>query len=382
VNVTADTGNSTNRGYEPTIQSGGFSVDGPDEGLNRRIRQRIQLDFPISADPFGDLAQSLGCTRDEVYDRVAAWRRAGVIRRLGPIYDSAALGRTATLCAGRCPPSALDRVAGVLGRLDEVTHAYLREGEGTDLNLWFTLSAPSSGALLERLSAVERDMGVGPIISLPTRRLFKVRAVFDVPAGIAEPAGGCATTTGVPRPVLPGRGSVHARPGKTGRGTRREGHCRARRVIAATQRGLPDGLDPYGHVAADLGLDRQAVLDVLIRFRRTGVIRRVGAILDQRRLGLAGNCLVAWRVPADRVEAVGPALAAEPAVSHCCERDSAPEWPYNMYAMVHAADDAACRHLVEDLARQTAGGAARAGDVPRVLLFTRRELKKTPPRYA
>ena len=148
----------------------------------------------------------------------------------------------------------------------------------------------------------------------------------------------------------------------------------ARRVIAATQGGLPEGLDPYGAVAADLGLHRRSVLGALRRLRRAGVIRRVGAVLSPRHLGLAGNCLVAWRVPAGEVEAVGLALAEAESVSHCYERDTAPRWPYNVYTMVHAVDEAACVRLIEGLAR-------RVGRPSRVLLFTRRELKKTPPQY-
>ena len=329
-----------------------------------RLLQRIQVSFPISTDPYGELAAAVGCAGGEAYERVARWRGQGLIRRLGPIYDPAALGRSATLCAGQCPPSELSRVARALMRFDEVTHAYLREGQGTNLNLWFTLSASSRAALDEQVKAVERRMRLGPVISLPTRRVFKVRAVFDLEAG--EKVEGA-------RSKVEGR-----RKGKTS-GALPPFDLRPSTfdlaLVAATQRGLPDGLDPYGQVAAGLGLDRRRVLEALRGMLQSGVIRRVGAVLDQRQLGLRGNCLVAWRVPADRVEEAGLALAAEPAISHCCERDTAPRWPYNIYTMVHAADEGACVQLLEGLARQV-------GQPPRAVLFTRRELKKAPPRYA
>ena len=60
--------------------------------------------------------------------------------------------------------------------------------------------------------------------------------------------------------------------------------------------------------------------------------------------------------------------------SHVYEREPAANWPYNLYAMVHAAD-------VQEL-KETVGKMSEACGVALCrLLVTETELKKTPPRY-
>ncbi|HIE33250.1 MAG TPA: hypothetical protein EYP81_04300 [Thermodesulfobacteriaceae bacterium] len=45
-------------------------------------------------------------------------------------------------------------------------------------------------------------------------------------------------------------------------------------------------------------------------------------------------------MPESRIEEIGQALAQEPGITHCYERQSYPEWPYNLYTMLHAIEDA------------------------------------------
>lgn len=144
-----------------------------------------------------------------------------------------------------------------------------------------------------------------------------------------------------------------------------------RRLLALSRGGLPLIPDPYRQLAQQLGL---TVEEVLQRFRRlldSGVVRRVAAIVDQRRVGLAGNVLVAWEVSADRADEVGGQLAQQSEVTHCYLRAPAPDWPYNLYAMLHGRDLGSCRQLVERLTGEL--GLSRP-----VLLPTVRELKRAP----
>lgn len=110
-----------------------------------------------------------------------------------------------------------------------------------------------------------------------------------------------------------------------------------------------------------------------------GTIRRFGAIADHRSIGYVANALTAWQVPPEHADAVGAALARSPAVSHCYARRIRPDWPYSLYAMVHArsADElnGICRSLAE------AGKALVGREVPSRIMETRREYKKTSMRY-
>jgi len=129
--------------------------------------------------------------------------------------------------------------------------------------------------------------------------------------------------------------------------------------------------DPYGHLAEKLGLTAGEVVERLRRLQAAGVIRRVAAILDQRRVGLAGNVLVAWAVPEGRADEVGAYLACRREVTHCYLRAPGADWPYDLYAMVHGPSEESCRRFVEQV----------TGELelePPALLPTVRELKRAP----
>jgi len=147
-----------------------------------------------------------------------------------------------------------------------------------------------------------------------------------------------------------------------------------RRIIAVLQGGLSASTRPWRDAAERVGLEVDDLIDRLERMREEKILRGVRAILDQRKLGLEGNVMVAWRVDAERVDTVGERFAARREVTHCILRTTAPGWPYNLYTMIHAATPDAARAVVREMAQ--AGGVTEF-----VPLETVRELKKTPPRY-
>ena len=147
-----------------------------------------------------------------------------------------------------------------------------------------------------------------------------------------------------------------------------------RALVRAIQSGLPVSRDPFGDVARRLGAPPERVIDRLNAWRRSGAVRRVAAVVDQRRIGFAGNVMVAWEVHADVLEATARRFASRDAVTHCYARETSPEWPYNLFTMIHAPDEPAARRLIDAM-------AAEADVRDHVALFTVREFKKTPPVY-
>jgi len=145
-------------------------------------------------------------------------------------------------------------------------------------------------------------------------------------------------------------------------------------LIADVQEGLSPGRDPFGEIARHLGVPTERVIAELRQWRRTGLVRRIAAVADQRKLGLGGNVMVAWNAPEESLETVGKLFAQRPEVTHCYARRPGKDWPYNLYTMIHARDERACLGIIEEMARQSGVGNRQE-------LFTVRELKKTPPRY-
>ncbi|WP_170470440.1 siroheme decarboxylase subunit beta [Ruegeria arenilitoris] len=146
-----------------------------------------------------------------------------------------------------------------------------------------------------------------------------------------------------------------------------------REIIEALQGGLPLVSSPYAKVAADLGLDEDDLLFRLADMKSRGVIRRIAAAPNHYKLGMTSNGMTVWDVEDRYVAALGAHIGALPFVTHCYERPRAlPDWPYNLFAMVHGKD----RDEVEEKRAQITailGGACRAKDI----LYSTRILKKT-----
>ncbi|HEX9568668.1 MAG TPA: AsnC family transcriptional regulator [Rhodospirillales bacterium] len=125
-----------------------------------------------------------------------------------------------------------------------------------------------------------------------------------------------------------------------------------RRLIKATQAGLPLCRRPYHALADALGLDATDVQARLRRMLASGVIRRIGAVPNHYALGFHANGMSVWDVPDDAATEAGSRIGALDFVSHSYRRPRhPPEWPYNLYAMVHGRDRDEVEKKIETIAR-------------------------------
>lgn len=146
-----------------------------------------------------------------------------------------------------------------------------------------------------------------------------------------------------------------------------------RRIIAATQAGLPLAIRPYHLVAARVGIEPHEVMARLRRMQELGVIRRVGVIPNHYALGYCANGMSVWDVPDEQAEELGHKVGDLDFVSHCYRRPRhLPDWPYNLFAMVHGRSHAEVEEKIEQIA-QLLGESIRSHTV----LYSTRILKKT-----
>ena len=147
-----------------------------------------------------------------------------------------------------------------------------------------------------------------------------------------------------------------------------------KKVIASIQEDMPVIDRPYLEIARRLGISEAVLVATLRGLCERGIIRRFGATLRHQRTGYKANAMGAWKVEERRIDEIGRTMAAFREVSHCYRRNPASEWPYNLYTMIHADDEAACRETARRMAKTT-------GVDDYVLLFSREELKKTSMVY-
>ncbi len=147
-----------------------------------------------------------------------------------------------------------------------------------------------------------------------------------------------------------------------------------KKIIRAMQGDFLLVEEPYKEIAAKVGIEETELLRRLHRLKETGQIRKMGAVLQHRTAGFVANVLCAWVVPPRRMDEVARAMCKSPAISHCYDRDTAKDWPYNLYTMIHAKSRAECEKIVSALAKTY-------GLHERVMLYSLKEWKKTSMRY-
>jgi siroheme decarboxylase len=151
-----------------------------------------------------------------------------------------------------------------------------------------------------------------------------------------------------------------------------------RSLIVATQAGLPLVTRPYHELADRLGMAPAEVMSRLQGMLDNGVIRRIGAVPNHYAIGYAANGMSVWDVDDARIDELGQQVGALDFVTHCYRRPRRlPDWPYNLFAMVHGRNRDEVAAKLETIAA-VLGTACRGRDV----LYSSRILKKTGLRIA
>ena len=145
--------------------------------FDKELLNLIQTGLPLTPAPFADLAARLGCPEQQVMERLAQLRDAGVIRRLGAFFDAESLGYRGWLVAVKVEEISLPTVAQAVNAWPEVTHNDERDHE---YNLWFTIQTRTEAEKDGLLRQVAAMPGVSAVFSLPTTDRFKVNVEFQM----------------------------------------------------------------------------------------------------------------------------------------------------------------------------------------------------------
>lgn len=145
-----------------------------------------------------------------------------------------------------------------------------------------------------------------------------------------------------------------------------------RALIVATQAGLPLVARPYQAIGEQIGITGDEVSRRLQSLLASGVIRRIGAVPNHYAIGWTANGMTVWDVADAQVDELGARIGALDFVTHCYRRPRAlPDWPYNLFAMVHGASREEVRTKAGAIAGLL-GDCCRGSDI----LFSSRILKK------
>lgn len=315
--------------------------------LQKQLCNVLQDGLPICPKPYADLAKFLNSDEKTVLQEIKALKKMGVIRRICALINSLTLGITSTLVAAHIPEENLGEVAEAVNALENVSHNYLREHY---YNLWFTLQAESPEQIEVTVSNLSARFGAG-FHSLPVKQVFKLDVRFDA-EGEGQPFGDVEQ--------IPKSETV-------------ELNETEKQILSKLQDELEVISEPFDFLCGE-GLETEEVLRIIQRLIDKGVIRRIGAVVDHRKLGFVANVLFCSEVPEDRIVEAGQVLARFGMVSHCYERETIADWPYNLYAMMHGKSMGEIQHVINKFTESERIDSFE-------LLPTAAELKKEPVKH-
>ena len=125
--------------------------------LDRKIINTLQTGFPITEQPYAEVAEQLGIDESELLQRLKSLLQNKTLSRFGPMYDAEKLGGAFSLVAIKGPEKDFEKVTEVVNSYDEVAHNYQRDHE---FDMWFVLATESTQKITEINDDIERRTGL------------------------------------------------------------------------------------------------------------------------------------------------------------------------------------------------------------------------------
>ena len=312
----------------------------------------FQRGFPLVAAPFDVISHQLGLGVEEVLETLRRLTRDGVISRIGAVFRPNRIG-VSTLAAMAVPAARLAEVAQLVNRHPEINHNYEREHR---FNLWLVATAANAAHLDRVLHDIEQETGLH-IMRLPMVQDYHIDLGFDLRDTVA----------------LTDRRNMKDPTAKTRLALDVQDYA----LIAAIQDGLPLVARPYADIGSIAGLSETEVLDRLEHLLNQDIIKRFGIVVRHHELGFRANAMVVWNIPDERIDEFGRCIGASGLVNLCYQRPRRlPDWPYNLFAMIHGKDRTAVLERLE-LMREQCG----LKDFEHEVLFSKQRFKQTGAHY-
>ena len=318
--------------------------------IKDEILSRIQKKFPLVAKPFAVIADELNITEDEVLGILQAEKKAGIIRQTSAIFDTKRLGYKSSLVAFKVQAEKIDAAVEIINSHPGISHNYERNH---DFNIWFTLGvSPDSKLGLDKtVEILAKLTEADDYIMLPTLKLFKINVKLN--------------TTGKDEKKEKVKKVVHTEVNMT------QLH---HDIVKKAQYDIEMVSEPFKKIIDELNIDYDTFFSVLKELQEAGYMRRFASILNHRKAGFNANAMVVWDVDEAKGEEIGATAAAFSAVSHCYLRPKYPNWPYNLFTMVHGKTREETNGIIADMETEIESKSHRP-------LYSSREFKKVRIEY-
>lgn len=156
------------------VAARGQASSGLDE-VDRALINALQGDFPLTREPFADVAVRLGLDEADVIERLQRLLDTRVLTRFGPMFQIERIGGAFCLAAMQVSEADFERVAAQVNAFPEVAHNYRREHA---LNMWFVLATETPDGIGATAGRIEAATGL-PVFLFPKEREYFVEMKLE-----------------------------------------------------------------------------------------------------------------------------------------------------------------------------------------------------------
>ncbi|MFK5881306.1 MAG: Lrp/AsnC family transcriptional regulator [Sulfurospirillum sp.] len=318
--------------------------------MTKEILSIIQKNFPLTSRPFKEIGKNLNISENEVLKILQEQKEAGIIRQTSGIFDTKRLGYNSSLVAFKISKEKIDKAVEILNSHPGISHNYERNH---DFNIWFTIAVEPDSSLglkgtVELLATLCKAQD---FIILPTLKLFKISVKLNI-TGKDKQKERVKKVKHKEMKLTP----LHYK------------------IIKALQYDIKIISEPFKEITDKLDISYEQLFGTLKELKDTGFMRRFASILNHRKAGFNANAMVVWDVDERDSEKIGDIAASFSAVSHCYLRPKYPNWPYNLFTMIHGKTKEETSKTINDISKEI-------NSKSHIPLYSTREFKKVRIEY-
>ncbi|MBT3266808.1 Lrp/AsnC family transcriptional regulator [Candidatus Poribacteria bacterium] len=321
--------------------------------VDGRLLNIMQDDFPLVERPFAQMGEAIGISEQDAIDRTTALRKGQIIRQISAIFDTRSLGYKSSLVAFNVAPDKLTEAVRAINQHPGVSHNYERNHE---YNVWFTIAVPPEGDTETDVSLLAAETGA-KYRMLPTLTLYKIGVKLDM-TGTMD-AAATSDDKGFRSPVTEEAVAL----------TTSE-----RAFVREMQQHIEYVPEPFAGPAAAAGVSQAELFAMAADMTERKMLRRFAAILRHQKAGYRVNGMGVWAVDPAKADAAGDVMSEFRNISHCYLRPTYPDWPYNVFSMIHGKSKEDCEAVAKAVQERT-------GIEEYTMLYSTREFKKTRVEY-
>ena len=313
--------------------------------IKGEILSIIQKSFPLVQKPFLDIASKFGISEDEVLKILQEEKANKIIRQTSAIFDTKRLGYESSLVAFEVAKEDIDDAVKVINSHPGVSHNYERNHS---FNIWFTLAVQpnSKFGLNKTVEILAKLTKAKAFIALPTLKMFKIAVKLDT-----------ANSDKIKEKVAKRKfKEIELTP-------------KYLEVIKKVQHDIEIVSEPFKNIVDELNLSYDEFFSILEELKEAGVMRRFASILNHRKAGFNANAMVVWDIDEKQGEKIGKNAAEFSAVSHCYLRPKYPNWPFNLFTMIHGKTKEETDGKIAEIANEISHRS-------KMHLYSSREFKK------